>query len=268
MRPTLVALDLDGTLLDDESRLPAGHARATRELAALGARVAIVTGRPLLTTRWVWKELGLPTAVVCFNGTWVGLPGQAPLASIPLSQAQARAVIAALREFDGAICGYPDCDTWIMDREIAHTRRWRAFYGVDIPVVPERFTDWTGPTWKVMFVADPEAMRAIAPRLHARLAGDFHVVLSQPDRIEILPPGVSKDWGLRRLAESLGVAREDVWAVGDADNDREMIAWAGHGCAMGQAPERIRAIARHRLPSIEARGLCALPTLMARHLRG
>jgi Cof subfamily protein (haloacid dehalogenase superfamily) len=266
MRPTLVALDLDGTLLDEGSRLPPGHARAVRELVALGAQVAIVTGRPLLTTTWVWRELGLPTPAVCFNGTWVGVPGQTPLAAKALAQADARTAIAALRDFDGAICGYPDCDTWIMDREIAHTRRWREFYRVDIPVAPERFSAWSGPTWKLMFVADPAAMAGIEPRLRARLGGAFHVVLSQNDRIEILPSGVSKDWGLRHLAASLGVARDDVWAVGDADNDREMIAWAGHGCAMGQAPERITAIARHRLPSIEARGLCALPPLIARHL--
>src|SRR4051812_26740809 len=101
MPPTLVALDLDGTLLDHESRLPAGHARAVRELVALGAQVAIVTGRPLLTTTWVWRELGLPTPAVCFNGTWVGIPGQAPLATLAISQAEARTAIAALREFDG-----------------------------------------------------------------------------------------------------------------------------------------------------------------------
>jgi Cof subfamily protein (haloacid dehalogenase superfamily) len=264
MRPTLVALDLDGTLLDDHSRLPAEHARAVRELVALGAQVAIVTGRPLLTTRWVWRELGLATPVVCFNGSWVGVPGEPPFATALLNEVQARRGIAALREHDGAICGYPDAETWIMDREIGHTRRWREFYQVSIEVAPARFADWRGPSCKLMFVAEPGPMRALEPRLRASLGGEFYVVLSQPDRIEVLPRGITKAWGLERLAERLGVPREDVWAVGDADNDREMLAWAGRGCAMGQAPASLRAIARHVLPSIDDRGLAALPALIAR----
>ncbi len=267
MRPTLVALDLDGTLLTEDSRLPEGHARAVRELTSLGATVAIVTGRPLLTTDWVWRALGLPVPVVCFNGSWVGTPGRTPLACAALSESEARAIIAELRAFDGAICAYPDVHSWVMDHEIAHTRRWREYYGVPITIEPARFDAWQGSTLKLMFVAPPAAMASIAPLLHASLGKRFYVVLSQEDRIEILPRGITKAWGLERLARHVGVARDDVWAVGDADNDREMVAWAGHGCAMGQAPPGLKRLARHVLPSIQARGLCALPTLIERESR-
>lgn len=266
MPTRLVALDLDGTLLTEGSELPAGHERAVHDLRAMGVEVAIVTGRPLLTTRWVQERLRLRVPLVCFNGAWVGHPDAEPLAQSVLREEEVRDVVGELAGEDGAICCYPRADEWIMDREIALTRRWREVYQAPIGVDAARIADWRGPSCKVMFVADPERLALVAARVRARFADRFHVVISQSDRFEVSCRGVTKEWGLVRLAAHLGIAREHVWAVGDADNDREMVAWAGHGCAMGQAPESLRRIARHVLPGITARGLCVLPGMLTRDL--
>jgi hydroxymethylpyrimidine pyrophosphatase-like HAD family hydrolase len=275
----LVALDLDGTLLDEHSHLSAGHRSAVRDLVRLGAAVAIVTGRPLLTTTWVWRELRLSTPIVCFNGAWVGTAPDAvstghagtAWASCPLREADVRWALATLRASvdglpgnPGAICGYPDAGTWLIDRATAYTQRWCDRYQVPIGVEPARFNDWRGPSWKLMYVAEPEVVAHALPKLRAGLSGRMEVVVSQPDRVEILPRGITKAWGLEHLANHLGIPRNNVWAVGDADNDREMIAWAGQGCAMGQAPEGLRALAKHVLPGVDARGLCALVPMVER----
>lgn len=265
MPSRLVALDLDGTLLDHDCTLPAGHARVVGELMRDGVQVALVTGRPLLTTRWVHTALRLTTPMVCFNGGWIGHPGKSPLATSLLDEAEVREVVAALADEGGTICCYPDADVWLIDRETPHTARWRQLYDTQITHAPERIHAWSGTSCKVMFVAEPERLAGAARRACERFAGRFHVVVSQNDRFEVSRAGVTKEWGLSRLAAHLGIAREHVWAVGDAANDAEMIAWAGHGCAMGNAPDAIRRVARHILPSITARGLCALPTLMARY---
>lgn len=265
MLPRLVALDLDGTLLDHDSTIPAGHGRTVRELVQSGVHVALVTGRPLLTTKWVHAALGLRSPVVCFNGGWIGHPEGEPFASSLLNEVQVREVVSVLAGAGGVICCYPRADAWIVDCETAHTARWREFYRAGIEVDAARIHAWQGPSCKVMFVAPPPRLAEVAAMAMARFAGRYHVVISQEDRFEVSPVGVTKEWGLSRLAAHLGVAREQVWAVGDAANDAEMICWAGHGCAMGQAPERLRRLARHVLPGIAARGLCALPTLMARH---
>lgn len=265
MTAPLVALDLDGTLLTEESRLTAGHERAVDELRRRGAHVAIVTGRPVLITAGIWRRLGLTTPAVCFNGGWVGFPGQPAMASLRHSEADTRDILAALHGRGGVACGYPDETSWWMDRVALETAGWPAKYGAAIEVRPEDFAPWNGPSFKVMYVADPALTPAIVRDLRERFRGRFHVVLSQADRLEILPKGISKVWGLSRLADLLGVPRAQVWSVGDAENDLEMVAWAGHGCAMGHGPERLLAAARHILPGIHARGLCALPLLMERH---
>jgi Cof subfamily protein (haloacid dehalogenase superfamily) len=267
MPAPLVALDLDGTLLTEDSRLTAGHERAVGELLRAGCNVAIVTGRPVLITAWIWRRLRLPTPVVCFNGGWVGFPDQAPLAALRLEQPDVRDILQALDGQGGVACGYPDEKSWWMDRHAMETAGWKERYGAAIEVRPDDFLPWSGPSYKVMYVADPARIPLIARHLRDTFRGRFHVVVSQADRLEVLPKGISKVWGLSRLAAILGVAQADVWSVGDAENDLEMVAWAGHGCAMGHAPERLLRVARHILPGIHARGLCALPLLMERTLR-
>jgi Cof subfamily protein (haloacid dehalogenase superfamily) len=260
----LVALDLDGTLLSEDSRLSAGHERAVRELTARGAQVAIVTGRPVLISAWIWRRLGLDTPLVCFNGGWVGFPDRPALACLRLEEADVREILAALDGQGGVACGYPDERSWWMDRLAIETAGWADRYETAIQVRPGDFAPWVGPSFKIMYVADPSRTSTIVADLRARFRGRFHVVISQADRLEILPRGISKAWGLSRLAAMVDAPRAEVWSVGDAENDLEMVAWAGHGCAMGHAPERLLAVARHRLPGIQARGLCALPALMQR----
>ena len=127
---TLVALDLDGTLLDERSVLPAGHEHAIAELRRQGILVAIVTGRPVLTARRVHEHLRLTTPLVAFNGGWVGhLDGTPPLAVAPLGAEAVREVIDTLAGWPGALCAYPDAGTWLMDRDTQHTSRWSRYYG-------------------------------------------------------------------------------------------------------------------------------------------
>jgi Cof subfamily protein (haloacid dehalogenase superfamily) len=262
---TLVAFDLDGTLLDDHSELPAAHERAVRHLQQRGVLVAIVTGRSVPTSRWVHERLRLTTPIGCFNGGWVGHPGREPLAARVLSAVDVRAIIDATRGWDGALCAYRHAEDWIMDRELEHTRVWRSFYRMPIPVLPDLFAAWEGTSCKMMFVCAEANMPAALARLRSTLSHRFIIAQSQPDRVEIMPRGIDKAWGLARLAEHLGVPRERVWAVGDNDNDREMLAWAGHGCIMGQAGDHLKAVARHVLPSVNARGIAALDLLMRRN---
>ena len=258
----LVALDLDGTLLDEDCGIPVGHEHAVDGMRRAGFAVAIVTGRPLLSSRWIHAHLRLDTPMGCFNGGWVGHPGSAPFAWAPLPESDVRRILAVLAGRGGSRSCYPDADTWCMDAETALTRGWSDLYRVPIRIGADDFATWSGPSCKVMFVADPVIIPATALELRGRFGADFQVVISQRDRIEILPGPISKAWGLERLAAFLGVPRERVWAVGDNDNDREMIQWAGHGCAMGQASEAVRALARHVLPGVAARGLCALVPML------
>ena len=266
MRPRLLCLDLDGTLLDEECLLPMGHALAVNEIRRLGIQIAIATGRGLMTARLPWEQIGSHGPLVCFNGGWIGHPHDGTMVQKALSESDVHALIAAIGERDGVVCCYPDAVTWVMSHETRLTRTWSRLYQVPIHLMPDLRTAWRGHSLKILYVDTPENVSECCAFLRHKFHGRFEVVISQPDRMEILPVGITKGWGVKHLAEHLGIARESVWAVGDADNDLEMLRWAGHGCAMGQASLRVKRTARHVLPSIEARGLCALVPMLEREI--
>lgn len=73
--------------------------------------------------------------------------------------------------------------------------------------------------------------------------------------VSILPKGVHKAWGLDQILQSLGIEAQDVLAFGDSDNDLELLAYAGHSYAMGNASERVKAVAQNLAPSHADQGV-------------
>ena len=81
------------------------------------------------------------------------------------------------------------------------------------------------------------ARRACARLPHTELTSSWH------NNFELMPAGVHKGWALETLACRLGIAREEVVAFGDSENDIPMLRWAGTGVAMANASEEVRAAA-------------------------
>lgn len=264
MLPRILALDLDGTLLTTSNQLPPRHAQTLEQVRAMGIVPVIVTGRPLLSSRWIHRHLALDGPMICFNGIWVGVPDGQIIAQRPLPAQAVRAVVAAVAGCPAMICVYPDPDRWVVDRFLPFTSDFPQLYGVPIDQDPALVHDFQGTSCKVMVVAEPADIERILPQVKARFAGQLHLSRSQPDRIEFIALGASKAWGLEQVARHYGVDHTGVWAVGDAANDLEMLQWAGTGCAMGHAPTEVLQAARHVLPPIEEEGLAAiLPLLLA-----
>lgn len=262
MQPRLIALDLDGTLMLRRRGVSPGHRAVVDELRGRGIEVAIVTGRPLLATRATWEELELDNELVCFNGVWVGHPQREPLATAGLAPAETASVTRTMADFDGAICVYPDRDTWLLDRDTPQVSQWRTDYGVPIGVDARIREGFHGHSFKVMFVADPiEVDRALC-ELRGALGHAFHVVRSEADRLEVHRAHATKAWGLAELCAARGIPRAAVWACGDAANDLEMLAWAARGFAMGSDCAELLPVVERSLPPATEDGLRALLPLL------
>jgi hydroxymethylpyrimidine pyrophosphatase-like HAD family hydrolase len=94
----------------------------------------------------------------------------------------------------------------------------------------------------------------VVTELKAALNGRLNVFRSLDTLIEITAPRVSKGHALAVLADHYHIARDEVMAIGDHDNDIEMIAWAGLGVAMGNASEGARAAADVVAPPLDQEG--------------
>lgn len=262
--PRVIALDLDGTLVcHTTTLLPAAHERLVRMLTKRGIQVVLVTGRSHMTTVPLWQRLELDTPIICFNGSWVGFADQRCITQHCLPAAAVREIIDVLKPHPGSINLYPDINRWIMNKPCPTTAGWATLYKTDIQVRPELFEDWQHDSLKVLYGCDISIIDATIRELRQRFGQRFAFVKSQPDRFEILPH-VNKATGLAELARHLELQPEQIWAVGDAENDLEMMRWPGRTFAMGHAPAIVRQAADHVLPGIDARGLAALPPYIER----
>src|SRR5262249_8084096 len=111
---------------------------------------------------------------------------------------------------------------------------------------------------KPLFIGHPACLPIVRADLSGIVGEGARLVATRRDYLEIIPAGATKGTALRVLAEHLGIPLEETIAVGDQENDLEMIEAAGLGIAMPQAPEGVRKAARQVAPSDTEGGLLAL----------
>ena len=260
-RYRLIALDLDGTAIPFEGKPRPAVVEAIRQAQAQGSLVTIATGRAPVTARRYARQLGITTPIICFQGGRIIDPNEGTtLFAVTLSYELAQTV---LRESAHA--------------EASAKERWAplvyqgdVIYLQRLWLTPEQYREFFGDTWhtipsfdalpvrpvdKIIFVGDPEALDALRPRLEERFGQDVEIVRSWTMFLEVTPRGATKGRALAWLAHYLGIPREQVIAVGDADNDRSMIRWAGLGVAMGNAPDEVKAAADVIAPPVEEDGV-------------
>jgi Cof subfamily protein (haloacid dehalogenase superfamily) len=110
------------------------------------------------------------------------------------------------------------------------------------------------PPIKGLIVHPADEAGVAATRLAAALGADLNVFRSHAELIEVTSPQVSKGRALAMLAGHYGIPQAEVMAIGDQDNDTDMIAWAGLGVAMGNASPGAKAAADHVAPPITEDG--------------
>jgi hydroxymethylpyrimidine pyrophosphatase-like HAD family hydrolase len=237
--PKLVATDVDGTLLDPGDRVPPRAAAVIGRLVAAGVGFALVTGRP---PRWIPEvanqvpEVGL---VVCANGSvlydaaadrvvWSRALDPVALAELAagVDEALPGCRIAVERVPTSAADGRP----FVAEPEYRHA--WPS--GSDI--VAERAEVLSQPAVKLLVRNPGLSSDAMVAVLGPKLGHAADLTFSTGrGLLEVSPRGVTKATGLAEVARRHGVDATEVVAFGDMPNDLEMLRWAGHGVAMGNA---------------------------------
>lgn len=237
-RPQLVALDIDGTIVDHEGRLPEDVRRSVRRVVDAGVPVVLTTGRSWHATRPVFEELDLPRGpVVASNGAvCVTFP---PLEFLQVKTFNPAEVVAKVLQ---------EHPTAALAAEVVGVgyRVTRHFPDGDLDgsievVTPE---DLAGSDVTRIVVRDGDASEEDFIALAERLG--LHGVnysVGWTAWLDIAPAGVNKATALAVVAGSLGVEADDVLALGDGRNDIEMLAWAGRGVALGDAADEVKAVA-------------------------
>ena len=249
----LLAVDIDGTLLDSRGRLPDAHREALVEAAARGIEVALVTGRSFHFTKPVADLLPIPLTLIVNNGAVVKRKtGETELRHL-LSRDAARHILAETRHLEDCVAvvfDRPDERQIVFDRmDWTHPNR-RGYYEKNkayIAAAPSPLSDvLTEDPIQVMFNGSVEPMRALVAVLRAlQIADRFAVAITEYELrdfalVDVNGAGCSKGTTLARWAASRGLTPDAVMAVGDNLNDVEMLDFAGTAILMGNATDALK----------------------------
>lgn len=251
----LLGLDIDGTLLDPNGALTREARDAVREARRSGVFIVLCTGRRFRTARPLAEELHLTGPMVVNNGVLVkDLESSLTLHGDYLAREMLPDVLALMRRA-GSPMLYVDGrehDTDILVERREHAHRFQLEY-LDDHTQHARFVEdlaQEAPDEVVMvsLMGDQgplEELRGHAQRrLGDRVRTNWIENKNYRGRIlEFLSPSASKWSGLWRVAQAAGIDVSEVAAIGDDTNDTEMLAGAGLGIAMGDAPQQVCAAA-------------------------
>ncbi len=235
--PRLVALDIDGTLVDGFGVMPPEVHAAVRRVVDQGVPVVLSTGRSWLATKTIFDELGLPPGwAVSSNGAMVVT--YPPFEVHHETRFDPAPVVRRVAEIaPNARIAVQDGLDWRVSREFPPGE----LLG-DVAI--ESIDELAARPVSRVIIRDPESTEEKFSELVAQLG--LHEVayfIGWSAWLDIAPQGVDKAHGLQLVCDALGIDRADVLALGDGRNDIEMLEWAGRGVAIGDAPDEVKAAA-------------------------
>jgi hydroxymethylpyrimidine pyrophosphatase-like HAD family hydrolase len=236
--PRLLALDIDGTLVDYREDMTPAVVKAVHTARDAGAHIVLSTGRSVFGIRRVIDALGLESGQgVASNGAVTfSYPPETVTSSVTFDPEPAvRMVLDHLP------------DAMVAVEVIGRGYRMnRAFPDGEIngEMWIESLDDLVKQPVTRVIIRDPDSSAEDFVAL-ARTLGlhGTNYFVGYTAWLDLAPAGVSKASGLAKVAAALRVEQADVLAIGDGRNDVEMLRWAGRGVAMGQAPDDVKAVA-------------------------
>jgi Cof subfamily protein (haloacid dehalogenase superfamily) len=251
----LVALDLDGTLLDEHGHVPAENLAALAAAARQGVHLVVVTGRSYPFALQAVEALPDPLTLIAYNGAVARVRGGGTLAVRHLAPDTARRVLEATRPWRASTLMQFDRDgagQTVFDRLSWEPPNRRGYYervrhlvrAVDDletaldedPPVQVAFNGGTREMSEVVAaIGTVDAQHAMAVSVTSYPRRDFTLV-------DVNAAGATKGPALADIARHLGVARHEVFAIGDNHNDVDMLRWAGTAVVMGNAEPEVLAL--------------------------
>lgn len=239
-RYRMIAVDLDGTLLNDELDISPRTGQALRRAADKGILITIATGRMYCSTLPFARKLGIEAPIVTYQGALVKntCSGEV-LVNLPLPSVLAQEVLK-----EGYTAGvhmnvYFN-DLLYVDHITPVGREYAEMSRVDIFPAGDLVDFVKDDPTKILFIADPDLLDSMKEDFDRKFAGRIYITKSKPYYLEIMHPDATKGKALKTLAERFGIPAEEVMVFGDSYNDLDMFRFAGISIAMGNAPGKVK----------------------------
>jgi Cof subfamily protein (haloacid dehalogenase superfamily) len=217
--------------------------------------VIVVTGRMFRAVRPYALEAGLDDPVICYQGAVVAEPRSGRwLRHVPIPLDLAHETIQVLDDEGFPLNCYVDDELYVAEITPG-ARRYADFQHLELHVVGDLLTWLSRPPTKLVVIDDPHVLDKLEERTKAHFDGRLYISKSLPYFLEFAAPDVTKAAGMEFVAGALGFTAARTVAFGDGENDIELLEWAGYGVAMGNAHDRVKAVADFVCPRVDEEGV-------------
>ena len=245
----IIALDMDGTLLNKEKVVTDRTKAALKKAGEMGVKVVLASGRPIEGLKRYLEELDLMKAdeyVLSYNGCLVQeTKTEKIICEFGLTGKDLHYFYDISCSLGVNIHAFSPKKGLITPKNSRYTEVEATINQIDTNICDFTTIKEDEDIIKIMLIDEPEILEKAVEAMPKELYDKYTIVKSTPYFLEIISKDAGKGVGLKALAEHLNVKQEEIIAVGDAGNDLDMIEYAGLGVAMANASENVKEIANY-----------------------
>lgn len=250
MERKLIAIDLDGTTLNDESHITTETFEVIQKIIKKGHMVSIATGRSFRKSHYLYKELQLDTPIVNYNGAWCHNPNDLNWAEgyhKTLDLDLAFSLLQLRKEPEVNLIAAETTQKVFVDRT---KEEYKSAY-TPFQLIGEELFSFDeislteNPTSVSVFTPLEENIPSVQDKIIQQFGHQIEVQTwgGRTPTLEIVSLGTQKAMGVERIANHFKINRKNILAFGDEANDYEMIQYAGHGVVMKNGIDKLKDIA-------------------------
>ena len=249
----MVVTDIDGTIYSEKQGLTNNVKTCMQNLIRNGIYVAIATGRTYASAKYVADEIGIECPLICYQGGLINTYDGRILDVKYLPQDIARKIVAELRARNIHMNVYIE-DVLYVENDNDYIKAYVGNKGIDYFKV-NSFDDLDFSKLNKILAIDnnPQLIEDLIKELQTKYP-EIYVVKSTDIFCEIANKEATKGNAIKFLANKLGFTEKEVLAIGDQNNDIEMVETAGIGVAMGNGTDEIKAKANYITDTVDNEG--------------
>jgi len=254
----MIVLDIDGTILGKSLKLTQNLKDCFAKIMQKGIKIVLATGRMYRAAVYIAEELKLDTPIICSQGGCVrNFNGNDDmLREVLLPQSTVSELLETIKEKNIHINLYAN-DTLYVENDNDIIKRYIVHSKVPYQVVENLDALHFEGYEKVLAINyDPEKIDTLGKLLQKKYEGKLYIINSTPHFCEISNIKATKGEAVKFLADMWGIKKDEIMAIGDQNNDIEMLLAAGTKIAMGNAVQALKDVADFVTLDVEEDGVC------------
>lgn len=254
MKYKLVAVDLDGTLLDDRKNIPDYNMVRIRKIINSGIKFVLCSGRMAGGLKIYSKIIGGQEPIVCLNGAVILDDSGSIMYSSAINKERLFQVIDILREEKDTYYHFYDENAIYTEQFTEYTKWFYDFnrklgkeFRTEIRIIPDSkdFIEESGMHVNKLVVVDKDVDYLKRLRIRLKKIPDIEITKSEVNNIEIMNKGISKGYGVTLLSKYYSIPIDECICIGNDENDISMIKVSGVGVAVANAVDLVKKCANY-----------------------